>query len=68
MPKLIGLALAKAKKALAKAHCGVGKIAKKAAKAKKGKKKAKKGTVIAQLPKAGTRKPAGSKVAVTLAQ
>jgi uncharacterized repeat protein (TIGR01451 family) len=68
VPKLVGLSLAKAKKALAKAHCGVGKISKKKAKAKIKGKKPKKGTVIAQLPKAGTKKPAGSKVAITLAK
>ncbi|MEA2424717.1 MAG: large repetitive protein [Thermoleophilaceae bacterium] len=68
VPKLIGLSLAQAKKALAKAHCGVGRIAKKAAKAKKGGKKPKRGTVIAQSPAAGTKKPAGSKVALTLAK
>jgi hypothetical protein len=67
VPKLVGLSLDKAKKALAKAHCGVGKIAKRAA-AKKGKKKAKKGTVIAHNPARGTSKPAGSKVALTLAK
>jgi uncharacterized repeat protein (TIGR02543 family) len=68
VPKLIGLTLANAKKALAKAHCGVGRIAKKAAKAKRGGKKPKRGTVIAQSPAAGTKKPAGSKVAITLAK
>jgi hypothetical protein len=67
VPKLIGLTLKKAKKALAKAHCGVGKIAKKKNAKIKGK-KAKKGVVVASSPKAGTKKPAGSKVALTLAQ
>jgi hypothetical protein len=56
VPKLKGRTLAAAKKRLAKAHCGVGKITK-----KKGP-RSKKGIVLAQQPKPGTVKPAGSKV------
>jgi PASTA domain len=68
VPKLTGLTLARAKKALSKAHCGLGRLTKKAAKAPIRAKKPKTGTVIAQSPKPGTRKTAGAKVALTLAR
>jgi hypothetical protein len=68
VPNLIGKSLARAKKLLAKAHCGVGRLTKKAVKARKGKRTPRKGTVTAQSPRAGTKKPAGSKVALTLAK
>jgi PKD repeat protein len=56
VPKLIGKTVAGAKKLLAKAHCGVGKVARKTAKKKL------RGRVISQRARAGTLKPAGSKV------
>lgn len=56
VPKLIGKTLAGAKKLLAKAHCGVGKVARKTAKKKL------RGRVVSQRPSTGTVKPAGSKV------
>ena len=61
VPKLIGLKLAKAKKALGKAKCKLGKVKKKASKKKAG-------TVIAQKPKPETVKPVGAKVAVTVSE
>ena len=60
VPKLKGMKLTAAKKALAKAHCGVGKITRKKAKRKQ------RGKVIRQSLKPGTAKPAGSKVALTV--
>jgi hypothetical protein len=56
VPKVKGKTLAVAKKRLAKAHCGVGRITR-----KKGP-RSKKGIVLAQQPKPGTVKPSGSKV------
>lgn len=58
VPKLAGKKLKAAKRALAKAHCTLGKV--------KGKKN-KKARVKKQRPKAGTTLPAGTKVKVTLA-
>jgi beta-lactam-binding protein with PASTA domain len=55
VPKLKGKALKAAKRALAKAHCRVGKVRTKAAKGNKG-------VVLSQSPRAGARKPAGTKV------
>ncbi|MEA2424047.1 MAG: hypothetical protein QOH13_457, partial [Thermoleophilaceae bacterium] len=66
VPKLIGLTLKAAKKALAKRHCRLGKVTK--SKAKRSTKKPRKGTVIAQRPKRGSQRPAGSKVALVLAK
>jgi hypothetical protein len=60
VPKLKGRTLAVAKKRLAKAHCGVGRITR-----KKGP-RSKKGIVLAQHPAPGTVKPAGSKVKLTV--
>jgi hypothetical protein len=61
VPNLAGKKLKAAKKALARANCKVGVVSK-----KKGVKPAS-GKVVGQSPKAGTTKPAGSKVAVKLA-
>jgi PKD repeat protein len=60
IPKLIGKTVARAKKLLAKAHCGVGKVARKTAKKKL------RGRVVSQRPSAGTVKPAGSKVSLVV--
>lgn len=60
VPNLKGKRLAAAKKALAKARCGLGKVTKLAGAT------AKSGEVTKQAPKAGTRLIAGGKVAVTL--
>jgi plastocyanin len=60
VPRLKGKTLAAAKKRLARAHCAVGKITK-----RKGPKR-KKGKVVAQTPKPGTSKPAGSKVRLVI--
>jgi hypothetical protein len=61
VPKLAGKTLAAAKRALSRAHCGVGKITKKRSKAKHGR-------VIAQSPKAGTKLPSGSKVKLVVSK
>jgi hypothetical protein len=63
VPKLKGDSLSKARKALTKAHCKLGKVTK--PKVKKGH-KAPKLVVASSKPKAGTKHPAGTKVAVTL--
>jgi beta-lactam-binding protein with PASTA domain len=68
VPRLAGLTLARAKKSLAKAHCGVGRVTRRAAKATNRAPKPKTGTVVAQSPKPGTRKRAGARVAITLAR
>jgi len=60
VPKVIGKSLAKAKTAIKKAHCKVGKISHKASTAKK------KGKVIGQTPKAGKKLKNGAKVNVTV--
>jgi hypothetical protein len=60
VPKVIGKSLAKAKTAIKKAHCKVGKISHKASSKKQ------KGKVIGQTPKAGKRLKNGAKVNVTL--
>lgn len=62
VPKLVGRSLAKARKALVKAHCGVGRIVKRKARSPK----QKRGTVIAQRVRAKARKPSGAKVALTV--
>jgi hypothetical protein len=59
VPKLKGKTLAKAKKLLVKAHCKLGKVIK-----KKG--TGKKGTVVSSRPAAGTRAPAGTKIALVV--
>ena len=56
VPKVIGKTLKKARAAITKAHCKVGKIARKASSVKK------KGKVIGQAPKAGKRLKNGAKV------
>lgn len=61
VPKLKGKKLAKAKKALKKARCTLGKV-------KKARSRKKAGTVIKQRVKAGKRMPAGTKVGVTVAR
>lgn len=61
VPDLIGLKLAKAKKALSNAKCKLGKVKEKPSKQKAG-------TVIRQKPKPGTPRPVGAKVAVTVSQ
>ena len=63
VPKLKGKTLAQAKKALAKAHCKLGKVKK-----KKAPKKTKHGAVIATTPAAGAKKSAGAKVNVVVAK
>lgn len=68
VPRLIGRTLKDAKKALAKAHCGVGRISKLRVKRTSKGKKVGAGSVIRQAPRPGIRKPAGSKVAITLAK
>jgi hypothetical protein len=60
VPKVIGKSLAKAKTAIKKAHCKVGKISHKASSKKK------KGKVIGQTPKAGKKLKNGAKVNVTV--
>ncbi len=62
VPKLAGLTLAKAKKALAAAHCKLGKVSYAfSAKVKKGK-------VVSSKPKASSTAPAGSKVALVISK
>jgi hypothetical protein len=68
VPKLVGLTLKKAKKALKKAHCRLGKVTKRKAKRVKGKKRPKRGTVVAQRPKPRTTRLAGSKIALVVAR
>ena len=60
VPKLKGLTLRQLKKALAKAHCRLGKIKKVKAK------KSDRGRVLAHTPKAGTKKPAGTRIVVMM--
>jgi Lamin Tail Domain/PASTA domain/Bacterial Ig domain len=60
VPKLKRLTLKKAKAKLKKAHCKLGKVTRKRGPAKT------RGRVLRQKPKAGTRKPAGARVALTL--
>jgi PASTA domain len=59
VPKLAGKTLAATRKALAKAHCKLGKVTRKRSKGKVG-------VVVAQKPKAASRLPAGSHVSVVL--
>jgi hypothetical protein len=63
VPKLVGLSLAKARKALARAGCGLGKVSKKRAH-----RRTRKGKVLRQRTGRGAAKPAGFKVAVTVAR
>jgi len=56
VPKVIGKSLAKARTAITKAHCKLGKITRKASSAKK------KGKVLGQSPRAGKRMQTGAKV------
>lgn len=60
VPNLIGKTVARAKKLLAKAHCGVGKVTRRTAKKKL------RGLVVSQSPRARTVKRAGSKVSVVI--
>jgi hypothetical protein len=60
VPALKGKKIAAAKKLLKNAHCAVGKITKKTSA------KSKRGKVLASKPKAGTHKPAGTKVALVV--
>ena len=62
VPKLKGKTLKAAKKALKKAHCGVGKVTRKRSKA------VRKGRVISSKPKAGKKLARGAKVALTVAR
>lgn len=63
VPKLVGLSLAKAKKSLAKAGCALGKVSK-----RRSRTHAKRGKVLEQRAKRGSSRPAGFKVAVTVAR
>lgn len=63
VPKLVGMTLAKARKALAKAGCGLGKVSKRRAH-----RHSRKGKVLKQKAERGAAKPAGFKVAVTVAK
>lgn len=62
VPNVVGKQLRAAKRALKTAHCRAGKI-----KRKRGS-RALKGRVVSQWPQAGTRKPAGAKIALTIAR
>ena len=61
VPALKGKTLARAKTALTKANCRLGKVTRKRSRGKPGR-------VIGQKPRAGTTRPAGSKVAVVLSK
>ena len=61
VPKLKGDTLKKAKSALRKADCKLGKVTKRAAKVRKGR-------VISSKPKARTKHKAGTKVALTISK
>jgi beta-lactam-binding protein with PASTA domain len=61
VPRLKGKTLPAARKALAKAHCGLGKVTKKFSSAKKGR-------VISQKAAAGKHLAKGAKVAVALSK
>jgi hypothetical protein len=60
VPKLVGLTLAKAKKALKNRRCALGRVKRKAAK------RSKRGKVLAQSLKAGKKLKAGTKVGLTV--
>jgi len=60
VPKVVGLALTKARTRIAAAHCKVGKVTKKRAGRKKH------GKVVGQSPKAGKKLKAGAKVNLTV--
>jgi hypothetical protein len=62
VPKLRGKRLSAAKRALRKAHCGVGHITRRRSST------VRKGKVITTKPKAGSRRPAGTKVALALSR
>jgi hypothetical protein len=62
VPKLVGMTLKQAKRAITKAGCNVGK-AKKASS-----KKRKKGRIVKQPYKAGTKLPAGTKIPLTISK
>ncbi|MFL5895552.1 MAG: PASTA domain-containing protein [Thermoleophilaceae bacterium] len=68
VPRLVGLSLSKAKTALVKAHCSVGRITKRAVAKKIREGRVKKGTVLAQTRKVGTTAPARSKVGLVVAK
>ncbi|HEY6584992.1 MAG TPA: PQQ-dependent sugar dehydrogenase [Gaiellaceae bacterium] len=60
VPKLVGLKLRTAKVRLRRAHCRAGRLRAKRSTAKR------RGRVIAQSPRAGARRPAGSRVRMTV--
>ena len=60
VPKLKGMPLAKAKKALKRAHCAVGKVK------RRGSSRSHKGKVLSTSPKAGKKLRAGSRVNLTV--
>jgi beta-lactam-binding protein with PASTA domain len=62
VPRLGGKTLKGAKSALRRAHCAIGKIKRTRST------KAKRGRVISQKPKAGTRRPSGAKVNLTVSK
>lgn len=62
VPKVRGKTLARAKSAITKANCRLGKVRRQASK------KVKRGHVISQSPKAGTRRAYGSKVTVVVSR
>jgi hypothetical protein len=68
VPKLIGRSLKSAKRALAKAHCRVGRISKRRVKHRGKGKRVKAGTVIAQALRPGLTRRTGSRVAITVAK
>ena len=61
VPKLKGLPLSFAKRLLSAANCALGKVTK-----KKAKKRSQVGKVLAQKTRAGSARPKGTKVAVTV--
>jgi Tol biopolymer transport system component len=61
VPRVIGLKLAAARKRIVRARCAVGKVRRVHVRAKR-----KVGRVIAQSPRAGTRRPAGTRVTLAV--
>jgi serine/threonine-protein kinase len=62
VPRLKGKKLAAAKKALRKAHCAVGKVTKRRAGVRL------RGKVLSSKPRAGSKRPAGTRVALIVAK
>ena len=62
VPRVIGYSLARARRALSHAHCKTGSVRKVRSKVRQ------RGRVLAQRPRAGTRKRAGARVALRLAK